>query len=258
MKIIDAYWEKKNLGVTTSEIIVEDSDKLSELEDALCELDSEYQVVKIPVNLFSHYILMGQHGFIFAEAMVSLVRGMQKVHIPDKKKEINKKLHLEKMDDKSFEKMLEAVSNGLYHTDRVSVDPYFNKQQSSNRYFNWLTQERSIGNEFYKLMYGNDYVGYLDLKQEDKYIWKDVMTGIFPEYRGKGFAMGFTSKLIEMLRNRNATKVYGDISTNNTASLQSRMRYGYKVDKFSYVFVKHGGVKRYRQIRLHLYGRSAA
>lgn len=239
MKIIDAYWEKENLGLTTTEIIVENDDLPGEIEDILNGLKSEYHVVKVPVGFFEQCIIMSKLGYTFIEGMVDLVRDMDEVVVPYFKTDINNRLRLEKMDDASFEYMLKRVSNGLYDKDRISLDPFFSESQSSNRYHNWLIQEWNAGNEFYKLMYEDDYIGYLDLKQIDKSTYRDVMTGIFPEYRGKGYAMGFTTKLIDLLRRRGAEEVYGAISTNNTSSLQSRMRYGYIVDTITYIFVKH-------------------
>lgn len=242
MKIIDAYWEKQNIGESVIECSIEHGDSIEELKARLDKIDASYQVVKIPVGEFEYSTILSKYGFSYIETMVTLVRDMRPVEIAEKRKLLNDKMYFEKMDEKSFKKMIEAVSNGLYHTDRISLDPYFSKEQASNRYRNWLKSEWDNKNEFYKLMSGDDYVGYLDLKCITDKAYQDVLTGIFPEYQGKGFAMGFTTKLVDMLRDRGAEKVYGDISTNNMPSLQSRLRYGYLIDNMSYVFVKHNEV----------------
>lgn len=241
MKLVDAYWEKKNIGETTVEVIIEEADNISEIEESIQSIIADYQVAKVPVNSFEYYNLLQKMGFTFVETMVTCVRDMRPVVIPSNREELNKRLRLKEMDEREFDKMQHAVANGLYYTDRLSIDPHFSMAQSSNRYMNWLKQEWENGNEFYCLMDDDKYVGYLDLKKNDEKSYTDMMTGIFPEYRGNGYAMGFTSKLIDMLRERGAEKVYGDISTNNMPSLQSRLRYGYNIDHMNYIFVKHAG-----------------
>jgi len=53
MKITDAYWEKRNLGITCTEIIIENGDQLSHLEEINDVLECvEYVVVKVPVARF--------------------------------------------------------------------------------------------------------------------------------------------------------------------------------------------------------------
>ena len=214
-------------------------DSEDNLQRAIDELEYDYCVCKVPVGRYEIYDLLQKRGFVFCEGMCTLVRDMRPVEIPDSRKALNDSLYLEQMNDSDFERMIQGVSSGMYYLDRISLDPHFTKEQSANRFANWLRQERTNGNEFYKLMCDDEYVGYLDLKRLNDTEYQDVMTGIFPEYRGHGYAMGYTTKLIDMLRDRGVEKVYGDISTNNTPSLQSRLRYGFHIDKIVYVFVKH-------------------
>ena len=54
MKIIDAYWEKRNLGVSTKEVLVEEQDSAIDIKKALSaiEHDAEYLVFKVPIARF--------------------------------------------------------------------------------------------------------------------------------------------------------------------------------------------------------------
>jgi len=45
MLIIDAFWEKRNLDVEAKEIVLSDSDSLSDIEDTLNSLPSENQYI---------------------------------------------------------------------------------------------------------------------------------------------------------------------------------------------------------------------
>ena len=51
MKVQYAPWEKRNLGITSYEIAIEQEDSPEELKRKLLEIeDAEYIVVKTPVN----------------------------------------------------------------------------------------------------------------------------------------------------------------------------------------------------------------
>ena len=72
LKIVNAYWEKRNLGVTTTEFTVEDNDTIEEIKKTLNDCTSGYQVLRLP-NHLSHLLFAIQDlGFRFVEDMFSL------------------------------------------------------------------------------------------------------------------------------------------------------------------------------------------
>lgn len=240
MRVTEAIWELRNMGVRSYEVHISGEESLIDIENELSSICCDYIVARVPVGRLDLYELLMRNEFYFAEMMIMLERDISDVYVPERKRLINEKLALEKMNDNEFTYMLGRVKEGIYTTDRISLDRHFTKEQSANRYYYWLQDERGRGNEFYKLTFDGVYVGYLDLAKLSKDMYQDEFTGIFPEYVGKGYAMGFTTKLIDIMRMKQAKKVYGEISSNNIVSLQSRMRYGYQVSSYFYVFVRHG------------------
>ena len=47
MRIIDAKWELKNLGVTTEEVEIDRNDGIEDIQSAIDQLEAKYQVVKV-------------------------------------------------------------------------------------------------------------------------------------------------------------------------------------------------------------------
>ena len=73
MRIVDAHWELRNLGVTTQEVEIDSSDAPEDIRKALLSLTSDYQVVKAPSSNFEINALLSECGFSFVEAMISSV-----------------------------------------------------------------------------------------------------------------------------------------------------------------------------------------
>lgn len=240
MNIIEAVWEKRNLGVTAYEVKLDGDELIDEIIDKLSKIKCDYTVVRTPAGRLDFYEALTKVGFSYAETMFKLVRNVnEKVIVPSHKETVNEALKLAPMNDEEFLLMLEEVKNGLYKTDRISLDPHFTSSQAANRYYCWLQDERKNGNEFLKLTYEGKFIGYLDLKALPNNEYEIQFTGIFPQYAGKGYAIGFTTKLMEILSERNATKTYIEISSNNIQSLRAMMNHGYGISSYFYVFVRH-------------------
>ncbi len=72
MKIIDAVWEQRNMGVKTNEIIIDGSESLDEIKSSLSEIKADYIVVKTPVGRMDINQLLSNLGFSFMETMLQI------------------------------------------------------------------------------------------------------------------------------------------------------------------------------------------
>ena len=52
-----------------------------------------------------------------------------------------------------FEEMKIEISNGLFDSDRIYIDPFFSKEKAAQRYINWTEDELKRGTEFIKYIY---------------------------------------------------------------------------------------------------------
>ena len=68
MKIIEAVWEKRNLGVTCAEIEVEGNDSPEDLMPLLRMRSEQYLVVKVSSENYAAVTALQREGFMFIES----------------------------------------------------------------------------------------------------------------------------------------------------------------------------------------------
>lgn len=238
MKVIDAFWEKRNLGLTTVEVIIEENDRLEYISEQLDRINADYSVIKLPVGRVDISFMLTKKGYTFVEGMNHLIHSLQPVLLSEAKQETLKDTRLAPLVDDDLDVILHNVAKGMFTTDRVALDPFFSIEQAANRYVEWIKDEVGRGSEFFKVIYKNQNAGFIGIKKSaDSY--HDFISGIYHEYTGKGLAICMTYRLIEEVRNRNLKFLTTDISANNIASLQSRFKCGFTIFETTYVYVKH-------------------
>lgn len=242
LKIIDAVWERRNLGVTATEVVVDVDDSVNEVVEGLQSLTTEYVVVKLPICRVDVSFALSKLGFTFIETMNHLIHHMNLMPLDSRKKEIYTNTEFLPMMKIDIDNMYTKIKEGLFKTDRISLDPYFTTQQSANRYIGWISDELKQGSEIYKFVYNGENYGYVGFKKISETEYQDFIYGIYPRFQGKGLAFNMTYKLVNELKTRGITAIHVYISSNNTSSLQSRIRHGYVFNSFTYIFIKHNKI----------------
>lgn len=79
MQIIDAFWEKENLGVTSKEVVVDLNDSVDTVRTELAALNDQYIVVKIPASQFDVTNLVQNMGYRFVEEMIEVEHDLHEV-----------------------------------------------------------------------------------------------------------------------------------------------------------------------------------
>ena len=69
MKIINASWEKRNLGVDCNEIEIESGDTIEEIKKKSADFETEYTVVKVPTGMVEISNYLQSSGYTFIELM---------------------------------------------------------------------------------------------------------------------------------------------------------------------------------------------
>ena len=239
MKIIDAYWEKRNLGVNCVEVTMEEADNAEEFLKEVFKIKSDYIVVKIPSEKAYISFELCKENFVFIEAMNHLVHNLNDYELSGRKKEIYDNTQFIKMNDNEIKVMLNRISEGLYNTDRVSLDPAFSIELASKRYVGWIKDELDRGAEAYKFVNNDCNVGFIIFKTKDSIEYEDILTGIYPEYQGMGYSVNMTYKLVDEVKKRGGKRITTNTSCSNIPSLRSSLNNGYNYDSCNYIFVKH-------------------
>lgn len=237
MKIVDAYWEKRNLGVSTTEFTVEDNDTIEKIKETLNDCTSGYQVLRLP-NHLSHFLFSVQDlGFRFVEDMFSLKNDLQPVAMDHIVERLYKEICFDSMKNDDIEHLLNKVEHGMFDSDRVFIDPAFGASCSRKRYYNWLKDETERDSLFFKYMYRGRTFGFSALKNKGKGVYNAYLGGVYPEYQKSG--LGSAVFVADIVRHLGGRCVVTNVSSNNIKQIKNILKKGFIITSLSHVFIKH-------------------
>lgn len=238
MKLIHAVWEKRNLGVDCWEVIVEKGDSSDGFCQKAMEFETEYTVVKVPVAMPEFGLFLQSRGYAFMETMISFRRNTQLPVLNKFQQDMMEQISYTRMDHTDMQRLFEEIRKGMFHTDRVSLDPYFADGKACERYIGWIRDEMTKGSELFKIVYKEKDVGFFGLKQMREGVYFPYLNWI---YQGKAYGIGFALVYMEILEvnRRSGRTVTGSVSSNNVPSLAVLTSLGFIADSAEHVYVLH-------------------
>lgn len=237
MRVVEAVWEKRNMGVDTIEIEAEENDSLEDAEKVISETKSEYLVLKIPSTRSDITRLAGKYGYEYIEDMIHLVNNLVPVQMSKVQKRMYDAVPVEKMTEKDMEGLYQEIRQGMFSTDRISNDTFFSAEQAAERYIGWISDELKRGTEFYKYIYKDKIIGFFTLREMENGIFDSFLGGFYRDFRKSGF--GSVYKAPDLVRGRNGKKLITSVSSNNIVQVRALLSNGYLPDKINHVFIKH-------------------
>lgn len=238
MKVIDAVWEKRNLGVETTEFEADLSDGVSEVKRIIAENEKSYNVVKIPAGNLELSAAMTEMGYTFAEAMTELWSELKNLPVlPPVAVRLYNALDIEAENDP--EKLFGEDEKELFRTDRIALDPHFSVETANRRYMNWLGDEISRGTEVFRLIYKGGGVGFFALKKISPQVYDVFLGGIFEKYRAGGMGVPLIVKEAQTAADRGAARIVTHVSSNNISAMAANLAAGYRPVSVKNVFIKH-------------------
>ncbi|MBR1741595.1 MAG: hypothetical protein IJ733_06940 [Lachnospiraceae bacterium] len=218
MRIIDAEWEKRNLGVTCYECVVEKPDKLEEVSETIPRLNErDYIVVRIPsvrTDVMPHF---QKSGYSFMEAAILLENRLSERTFPKKMGKILEKITWEQMNSEDLKLLYNEIRKGIFKTDRIVLDPFFSKDQAAHRYECWTKDLVKGGDIPYKVAYQGKVVGFFLNKEVKQGVFDGLLAGTYSEYEGSGMGVCIQFAGLEYAREKNGKKYIGHVSANNPA-----------------------------------------
>ncbi len=237
MQIIDAVWEKRNLGVESTELRIEQED-VANLSEVLKKIKTQYQVLKVASNIDVDVQLIQEAGFVYAEDLIEVHHDL---HVPARSP-MHQRLYdatsFKRMDDSDYAELLREVEDGMFSTDRIAKDPHFGVKLSAKRYMGWLADLKKSGALFYVIKYKDKSSGFVVLtKGADGKEYTSVLGGAYKEFRNKG--LGLIQKEQEIVKSLGGKKLRTVVSSNNSGQLKALVINGYVPVMIEHVFVKH-------------------
>ena len=233
MKIINAEWEKRNLGVTAQEVDIESGDSISDIKEALACLIAQYRVVRVPSGMVAIHFALEKLGYNFIEAMTCLEVKSESYNGGLKQYGL--------LNQVEQEYLMKIISTGFFNTDRISLDSFFSSKDAANRYINWIDNERKRGAVIISLLNDSLVVGFSVIRQhvDDKEVFISSLSGIFPEHAGNGYSSLIAGCGLAYVKDNGGRVLRTAVSCNNIASLKGHIKGGYLPVSTCYVFVKH-------------------
>lgn len=237
MRIVDAVWEKRNLGISTFEITIENEDSFEDVEKAISHLDCDYAVVKLSAQRKEYLAHLQSQGFLFIEDMIHLEHDLSEIPMNPIIKRLYEKTSFRKMNEEDFSQLEEEVLKGMFDTDRISLDKSFDSDASANRYLNWINDLKANDANFYVITYGENSAGFVVLNTKDNITFHSVLGGGYERFRKTG--IGIIQKEQEITRKLGGKRVITSVSSNNVGQFRALIMNGYKPYAVDHVLIKH-------------------
>lgn len=237
MKIIDSFWEKENLGVTSKEIVIDLKDSVDEVKAALASINDQYIVVKIPASEFAITNLVQEMGYSFVEEMIEVEHDLHEVKRNRILQRLYDSLDYKQMGNSDIETLFSEIDKGMFSSDRISNDSHFSTELSARRYKNWIKQMLNSGAIPYVMSYKGEPAGFIILTTKDRIVYHSVLGGGYEKFRKTG--LGMVQKEQEIVKSLGGKFVSTNVSSNNVNQCKALLANGYTIRNINHVFVKH-------------------
>lgn len=242
MKIVEAIWEKDNIGSDVIEFTIEKSDVLSDDEILSFPNTYDYKVVKVPVNMTHINWVLGNNGYTMIETQIKLSKKISDFNFEDRfiKRLLPFVSYRKVSSIDHLNMILQRISPQMFITDRIALDPYYGSEVGCNRYKNYIsTSFNKRTAEIIGVFFKDQLVGF-EMYTINERICHGILGGIFDDVRipGIGFLVA-CSPLLFTSKENNTNKFVADISTNNIPVVELYEYLHFHIDEMTYVFVKH-------------------
>ena len=240
MKIVDAFWEKRNLGVRSTEITIEIDDTIQDLESLLSNLKNpEYVVFKIPSGGVEFLRMLTKNGFYINETLSEMCLDVENYIVPKNLARYDNKINYKMIPDKDLEQLGIELMKGIFNTDRIALDPLFGIDIAAKRYFNWIKDEVNKGNHIYEILYNENPIGFFCFKQVGENAYDNFLAGMYASRSNFGLGFSTITKSIEELKNRNGRYLITHVSSNNMSVIRLYAQIGFMLNNMCYIMTKH-------------------
>lgn len=240
MRIIDAIWEKRNLGVECTEFEIAPDEDIGEVKGIIQKYQTEYQIAKVPVGNVGMQLMLQEQGFRFYETNLQLERKIGTVEsLPRIYSRFEKDITFRDATDEEIEKILEEVMDGhMFTTDKVALDPHFSPELSGRRYSLWARDILKAGAKTVVGLYRGEVASFTIYEIKNHY-FQAFIGGMLSGYRDMG--LGFIPLCVtaKHISQAGGGLLRTGVSSNNPAILRLQLSFGAHIKSMTNIFVKH-------------------
>jgi hypothetical protein len=237
MRVIDAVWERRNLGMRAVEVTLEPGDSVDSLRSLCADFVDAYIVVKVPSFLVDALWWLPSCGFIFIETIFHCHHKGINFELNPVQLRLFKLAVVKNLGRGEIEPVLDEVRQGVFATDRIALDPRFGVRVSNERYANWIEDECGNGGYLSIVEVKGDPIGFYALKQSSDGGARLFLSGLFRQYKNSG--LGFCTHFLGIQQGirQGAKRVHLAVSSNNRSAAALYFQNGHYLDAVYHVFV---------------------
>ena len=243
LKTTHAVWELENIGVNAWEIALDANDTpemLAEEEKRIIAEGAEYIVVKTPVNCQQLIFGLPKLGYSFVEMVFHVMIRRDEYHMPATIARFDRGLTVvERTEESERERVYSLIRQGVFRSDRVSIDPAFGREKGGNRYANWLRGMIEKGGFLYEVMKGDKPIGFFVICRKDETTVDPVLMGMYDEENDRGMGALLHKKTMDTCFTHECKRLTSTIVSNNAKVLHVYVNAGATITDTLYTYVKH-------------------
>lgn len=242
MKIVEAVWDTRTLGVRCLELNFEAGECLSCISEIDKATDGfKYIVAKVPSGRVDLLLALQAKGYSFIECSIEMAVDLSTIEVPRFVARFEPFIHSIEATTESAERIYAKLREGVFDSDRIYLDPFFSKDLAAQRYINWIDDEIERGGKLYHVYYKDEEVGFFANKEisSGKEIYP-FLTGLYSEFKDSGLGSNVIS--LEPMREaerQGYKRVRSWLSSNNLPCLKINQSLGHKVVDMQYVLTLH-------------------
>ncbi|MFH1880876.1 MAG: GNAT family N-acetyltransferase, partial [Bacillota bacterium] len=131
------------------------------------------------------------------------------------------------------------IREGVFKSDRISLDPYFPMEMTSNRYINWIGQMLTQGGMLYEMLRREEPVGVFIIKRIDAQTVDPVLMGLYQEDQNRGLGTLLHKKTLDACFAQECARITSTFVSNNAKILRVYANVGAAITDVLYTYVKH-------------------
>lgn len=238
MKIIDTYWEKKNLNVESEKYIINSDDDVEMLKNALAICNKEYIEADVAPGCIKVLSTLEENGFRFIETAIGLGASVSDVIVPKSMRRFAGKVSYVESTGDELQIIKNVIRSGeMFLTDKVSLNPCFGKEKAGNRYGNWVESLLESNARCFSIHYMEKLVGFeISILKEG--VLDIFLGGGFPNVGVGAGAITVTASYSYWM-NQNIKQIKTRVSSNNFPVLKLHELFGLKINDLRYILVKN-------------------
>lgn len=240
MVIIDAYWEKTNLGVDScKEITFSSDDEVDTVQEQFSKTDAQYLVAKVPAARVDLLALCQNNGYKFIESNFAIKKNLRNLSLPKEYMRFQDKIIWKEPTASQSDRVFKTIKQGVFDSDKIALDKKFGLEKSAKRYYNWITSALNKDSKLFIVYVGDREIGFIVVKAIDADNCEGTFGALFPDCPNTGFGFALPYATFKYAKEAGFKFVHSGVSGNNPVSLRMNLFAGYEIEKVSYCLVKH-------------------